>query len=326
MPRNIGLPWPFQSKSNLPFVNGGVFAAFLGQKYDAYYPTFVGPGTKLAPKITDQQTERYLDPFYGVTPDGQFSISGTREPAGDLHLDRLDRRKSLLDQFDDGRARLESNPRMALYDRQQQTAFSLLTSRKLRDALDVGREPQSRREQYGMTLFGQSCLAARRLVEAGARFVTVFWDAVGQYVGSTWDTHANHFPRLKEYLLPGMDMALSSLILDLESRGMLDETLVLWLSEHGRTPKLDPKPIGAGRHHWSRVYSVAMAGGGAGRGRVVGSSDRIGGDVRDTPVSPKDLLATSLHLLGIDPAMQMHDREGRPHPLVGDGRVRNEFI
>lgn len=327
LPRNIGLPWPFMSKSSLPNVNGGPFAAFLGQKYDPYCPTFVGPGTKIAPKVNDTQTDdRPLDPFAGLTPEGHFSISESGQPTPEFQLDRLNRRKSLLDQFDTARRKLETDPRLTLYDRQQQAAFSLLTSSKLRDALDVGREPQSVRDQYGMTLFGQSCLAARRLVEAGSKFITVFWDAVGLYNGSCWDTHANHFPRLKEYLLPGMDFALSGLILDLEARGMLDDTLIVWLSEHGRTPQIDSKPKGAARHHWSRVYSVMMAGGGVARGKVVGSSDKIGGDVRETPVSPKDLLATSLHLLGIDPHSLMRDLEGRPHPLVGESRVRNEFL
>jgi arylsulfatase A-like enzyme len=107
---------------------------------------------------------------------------------------------------------------------------------------------------------------------------------------------------------------------------LLDETLVLWLSEHGRTPKIDSKPKGAGRHHWSRVYSVALAGGGVARGRVVGSSDKQGGDVLDTPVSPKDLLATAFHLLGIDPDTHVHDAQKRPYRIAGDGEVRRELL
>ena len=132
------------------------------------------------------------------------------------------------------------------------------------------------------------------------QFVSVFWDPFEPFGGSCWDTHANHFPRLKDYLLPVFDEAYSALIEDLDERGLLDETLVLCISEHGRTPQIDSKPKGAGRHHWSRVYSAALAGGGIARGKVVGRSDAHGGDVADTPVSPKDILATSLHLLGID--------------------------
>jgi uncharacterized protein (DUF1501 family) len=205
-------------------------------------------------------------------------------------------------------------------------AFSLVTSTKMRDALDVGREPLSVRESYGMTLFGQACLAARRLVEAGSKFVTIFWDGFGQFAGCAWDTHANHYPRLKEYLLPGFDLAYSGLIRDLEARGLLDETLVLWMSEHGRTPRIDSKPKGAGRHHWSKAYSAVFAGGGMARGKVVGSTDRFGGEVRDTPISPKDILATTFHLLGIDPGTTVPDLQGRPMPIAGTGRLRRELL
>jgi len=111
-------------------------------------------------------------------------------------------------------------------------------------------------------------------------------DGFGQFGGCAWDTHQNHYPRLKEYLLPGFDRAYAALIEDLDARGLLDETLVLWLSEHGRTPRIVTRYKGGGRDHWSRVYSVALAGGGVARGRVVGESDRIGGDVKQTPVSP----------------------------------------
>jgi uncharacterized protein (DUF1501 family) len=196
----------------------------------------------------------------------------------------------------------------------------------MRDALDVGHEPLAVRERYGRTLFGQSCLCARRLVEAGSRFVTVFWDGYGVFETCGWDTHANHYPRLKEYLLPGFDRAFPALLMDLEARGLLDETLVIWMSEHGRTPKIDPRPKGCGRHHWSRAYSIALAGGGIAAGKVVGSTDRIGGDVKDVPVSPKDILATAFHLLGIHPATTVSDTLGRPLLIAGDGRVRPELI
>src|SRR5436305_97959 len=149
-----------------------------------------------------------------------------------------------------------------------------------------------------MTLFGQSCLAARRLIEAGSKFVTVFFDAYGLNAGS-WDTHHNHFARLKDFLLPVFDQTFTALILDLEQRGLLDETLVLVLSEHGRTPQIDNKPRGGGRHHWSRAYSQIYAGGGMARGHVVGRTDKSAGDVVENPISPKDILATAFHLLGI---------------------------
>src|SRR5207302_11271722 len=162
---------------------------------------------------------------------------------------------------------------------------------KVRTALDRSRGPPALRESYGMTVFGQAALAARRLVEAGSRFVTVFWDEFG-LAGSGWDTHWDHYPRMKDELLPGLDRALAGLIEDLDARGLLDETLVLVLSEHGRTPKLQSSK-GAGRDHWSRAYSAVLAGGGIARGKVIGKTDRIAGSVVERPISPKDVLATA---------------------------------
>ena len=176
-----------------------------------------------------------------------------------------------------------------------------------------------------MTLFGQACLAARRLVEAGSKFISVFWDPVGPYGISVWDTHENHFPRMKNYLLPVFDQTYPALIRDLDQRGLLDETLVVCISEHGRTPRLG-NMRGGGRDHWSRAYSAVLAGGGIGRGNVVGRTDRIAGDVENTPVSPKDVLATTFYLLGIDPHTMIRDRLNRPLPIAGTGVVRHEFF
>ena len=176
-----------------------------------------------------------------------------------------------------------------------------------------------------MTLFGQSALAARRLVEAGCKFVTVFFDAYGLNAGG-WDTHDNHFERLKDFLLPVFDQTYSALILDLEARGLLDETLVLCLSEHGRTPRLNPKAKGGGRDHWSRAYCQVYAGGGMGKGNLVGRTDSIAADVRDTALSPKDVLATTFHLLGIDPQTTVPDRSNRLLPIAGGGEVRRELL
>ncbi len=208
------------------------------------------------------------------------------------------------------------------FDRFQQMALSLVSSSRVHEALDILREPMKLRDQYGMTLFGQSCLAARRLVEAGSRFVTVFWDEFA-YLNTDWDTHWNHHYRLKDRLLPGFDAAFSALILDLETRGLLDETLVVWMSEHGRTPKFNGN---AGRDHWSRAYSIAMAGGGVGRGQVVGRSDKIAGDVAENPVSPKDILATIFHLLGIDCHTTIPNRVNQPMPVAGTGKLRRDLL
>jgi hypothetical protein len=325
VPRNVGLPWLLNSKTDMR-VDAGPYAAFLGQAYDPVWTDFDGTGTHITPHYTDGQKRDFRSPFGGVTPADRFHLSAAAQLPVDVPAERLGRRRSLLHQFDRLRRDLDAHDPTGAFDHYQQTAFSLLTTSRMREALDIGREPLTVRESYGMTLFGQACLAARRLVEAGSKFVTVFWDGYGQFSGCAWDTHANHYPRLKEYLLPGLDQALPGLLRDLEGRGLLDETLVLWMSEHGRTPKIDPKPKGAGRHHWSRAYSILMAGAGVPRGKVVGSTDRQGGDVRETPVSPKDILATAFHLLGIDPHTTVSDALGRPVPIAGNGEVRPELL
>src|SRR5204863_418423 len=127
-------------------------------------------------------------------------------------------------------------------------------------------------------------------------------------------------------LLPGFNLAFPALIRDLEERGLLDSTMVIWMSEHGRTPRIDSKPKGAGRHHWSKVYNVVLAGGGTPGGKVVGSSDKHAAEVKETPISPKDVLATAFHLLGIDPETTVSDALGRPMPIAGDGRARPELM
>ncbi|MFM9066954.1 MAG: DUF1501 domain-containing protein, partial [Planctomycetota bacterium] len=167
---------------------------------------------------------------------------------------------------------------------------------------------------------------ARRLVEAGSRFVSVFWDAFGTYFSGGWDTHQNHYPRLKQYLLPGFDAAFAALIEDLEQRGLLDDTLIVCTTEHGRTPQIDSKPAGAARHHWSKAYCTLLAGGGAARGAVGGRTDGQAGEVMDLPITPKDIQATAFHWLGIPAETQMPDRLGRPLPIAGEGRVRRELL
>jgi hypothetical protein len=323
MPRNIALPWMVNSKTDM-LVNAGPFAAFLGQAHDPLWTDFTGPGTRVVPHYTDGQTRDFHDPFGGTVANGRFILSTDGRLRDDVPVERLNLRRSLLNQFEQAQRRLDTTGH--IFDHHRQRAYSLLTSNAVHQALDISRESPALRERYGMTLFGQSCLAARRLIEAGTKFVSVFWDGYGQFGNCAWDTHNNHFPRLKEYLLPGFDLAYPTLIDDLRQRGLLDETLVLCLSEHGRTPQIDSRPRGAGRHHWSRVYSTVLAGGGIARGRVVGSSDRLGGDVRDTPVSPKDILATSFHLLGIDPHTLVPDAQGRPLPIAGDGEMRPELL
>jgi hypothetical protein len=324
-PRNIGLPWRFCSKGSSPD-QAGPYAAFLGNGYDPFWMDFTGKGTVVVPKLADGQAEQVRDPHAGIETAARFQLSQGCQLPDELSSQRFDARVHLLQQFDASRTMMDQAASLGTYNAHQQRAVSLIGSNRIREAIDVGRESPALRERYGMTLFGQSCLAARRLVEAGARFVSVFWDPYGPHGASVWDTHSNHFPRLKNYLLPVFDQSYSALITDLEDHGLLDETLVMCTSEHGRTPQIDSNPVGGGRHHWSRAYSSVFAGGGMARGKVVGQTDSIAGDVVETPISPKDMQATAYHLLGYDESTTIPDHQGRPHSIAGDGQVRPELL
>ena len=314
VPDNIALPFPFSSKRKGEVPRAGPYAAFLGSKYNPHFTRFDGTANRQITKTLLPETLTCDEPYVGIDPDCRFTLGdATRLPA-EVTVDRLNTRKSLLEQMEDAR-----RSRVPTGDPFRERAYDLIGNEAVRNALDVSREPPKSRDRYGQTLFGQSCLAARRLVEAGSKFVTVFWDEFG-LAGSGWDTHWEHFPRLRNELMPGFDRGYAGLISDLDERGMLDDTLVLVLSEHGRTPKLE-NARGGGRDHWSRAYSAFLAGGGVARGRVVGKTDKHGGEVTDGPVSPKDVLATSLHLLGYDLETTLTDRLGRPQSLVPTGKV-----
>jgi hypothetical protein len=324
VPRNLFLPWPFSTRRVGEVARAGPYGGFLGPSFDPVATEFVGEGTKPASKKLLTQTWDGMEPYRGVTPSSRFQLSAVSAPGPELTFDRLDRRRSLLEQLERARPLAEAALDRGQLESQRAMAYSLLASDRLRRAFDLEQESGATRDLYGMTLFGQAALTARRLVEAGGRFVSVFWDEFG-LAGTGWDTHDQHYPRMRDELLPGLDRTLSGLLLDLDARGLLDETLVLVLSEHGRTPRLANVP-GAGRDHWSRCYSVALAGGGVARGRVVGRSDKIASDPVERPVSPKDILATAYHLLGIDPATEFADRQGRPLALVPTGRVVPELL
>jgi hypothetical protein len=324
VPRNLLLPWPFSSQRVGEVARAGPYGGFLGPSLDPVTTEFVGKGTKAASKKLLQQTWEGMEPYRGITPESRFRLSSVTSTGPELTLDRLDRRRSLLDQLEDSRPGAETEWARAGVDKHRAMAYSLLGSERLKRAFDLDQERPATRELYGITLFGQATLTARRLVEAGGRFVSVFWDEYG-LAGTGWDTHDQHYPRMKDELLPGLDRTLSGLLLDLDSRGLLDETLVLVLSEHGRTPRIQGVP-GGGRDHWARCYSVLLAGAGIARGRVVGRSDKIASDPAERPVSPKDILATAYHLLGIDPGTEMRDRQGRPLPLVAEGQVVPELL
>ena len=318
VPRNFGLPFPIGSKRRL---KPGPFGAFLGATYDPTWSEFRAPGTREALRDSgapDVPTKVIADPYLGILPTDRFEST-----AGDERVssDQLHGRLSLLTQLE--RLRPDSVA-PAKFEKHRTVARSLLTSRKLHDALDVQREPPKQREGYGMTLFGQSCLAARRLLEAGGKFVTVCWDEYG-LVNTGWDTHIHMRSRLKGELGPGLDNAFATLLEDLDARGLLEETAIVVLSEHGRTPRIQSVSEG-GRDHWSRAYSALFAGGGFAKGRVVGQTDHVASEVTDNPFSPKDIVATLLYLLGIDPQTEVQDQFGRPFAVGGEGRVRAELL
>lgn len=324
--QNVALPFHFSSqRSDQPF-RAGPYGAFLGAGFNPTWTEFVGDGTVDIHKERAGGQFSYdgPEPYLGTTTDSHFRIASTA-PLPNVNLDRLDRRRTLLEQFDGARRDLERSSAGSSLNKFQDLAFSLIGSPEVAEALDVRREPESTRELYGHTLFGQGCLAARRMIEAGTRLTSVFWDEYG-LAGDAWDTHFAHYPRMKDQLMPPFDQAFSGLILDLEQRGMLDDTLVVCLSEHGRTPKLN-KATGGGRDHWAKAYSAIFAGGGIARGNVIGMTDAHASEVVSHPVSPKDVLATMYHLLGIHPHTTIPDRGGRPVPLVPEtARVVSEML
>ena len=196
-----------------------------------------------------------------------------------------------------------------------QRATELMTSKAAKEAFDINKEPAELRDAYGRNTLGQSCLMARRLVEAGVRCVTVDH--------ANWDTHYHNFRVLKEDLLPKFDMAIPTFFRDMDQRGLLKRTVVVVTGEFGRTPKINAK---AGRDHWSRGFTVAIGGGGVQGGRVVGKSNKWAEEPAENPYGPEDLCATVYHLLGINPRSEMHTPDGRPIMLTNNGRLIKELF
>jgi hypothetical protein len=252
-------------------------------------------------------------PDYSV---GELSLSA-EVPAG-----RTRRRQELLGKLDVQRRRLAQRMEVAAAGSHQDRAFSILSAREAVNAFDLTREPMSVRERYGMNIHGQAVLQARRLVEAGVPLVTVFWQNDGiTNVSVYWDTHSRNFIDLKTRLCPATDQAFTALLEDLEARGMLDDTLIVWTGEMGRTPRVGqsvPGGAGAGRDgrdHWAKVFTSVLAGGGIKGGTVHGASDRYAAYPAMNPTSPADLAATVYHCLGVDLHTMIHDRLNRPMSL-----------
>lgn len=250
-----------------------------------------------------------------------FALPELSLPAG-LSVDRLHRRRELQQLVDQQVRLLEYSDAAQGFDEYYQRAISMLTSDGVRKAFDLSAEPESMRDRYGRTTYGQSCLLARRLVEAGVKFVTVYFSSSigGRRVNEGgWDTHGFDNTRMynivDKYQLPITDQTLPTLLDDLESRGLLEDTLVVWMGEFGRTPEINKNES---RDHWPACYTALLAGGGVKRGYAYGKSDERAKYPAENPVRPEDLAATIYKLMGIDPQTEIFDRNNRPLVIGGD--------
>ncbi|HWE94532.1 MAG TPA: DUF1501 domain-containing protein [Tepidisphaeraceae bacterium] len=291
LPPHVILPEPMgPTGGNMPH---GQDAGFLGKAYD---PFVLGAD----PSKKDFKVPDLLPPGY-------------------LGAARVDRRQKLRDAVDGTVKQFEAGENAALMNEDFHTAFKLMTSTKARDAFDLTKEPESVRQRYGMNRFGQCCLLARRLVEAGVRCVTVntFLTVFNEI---TWDIHGSlpftSIAGMKEIVAPMYDQGYSALIEDLHQRRMLDNTMVCALAEFGRTPRVNPA---GGRDHWPACWTVYFAGGGVQGGRVVGRSDDIGAYPAERPVTAAEVVATIYHSLGVDLETTLPGPQGRPFGIVDSG-------
>ncbi len=286
MPTYVSYPHVIRDGSIVP----GQGASFLGKTHDPF--------------------------FFSEDPnDSNFQLPELSLPSG-ISVDRLQRRRELQTIIDRQARLLETSAAAKGFDRYYERAMSMITAPNVRQAFDLESEPEQVREAYGRTTYGQSCLLARRLVEAGVKFVTVYYSNSigGRRVNSGgWDTHGFDNTRMykivDKYQHPMTDQTLPTLLDDLENRGLLDETLVVWTGEFGRTPKINKNES---RDHWPLCYTTLLAGGGVQGGSVYGTSDEHAMYPAEHPVRPDDLAATMFYLLGIDPATEVMDVSNRP--------------
>jgi hypothetical protein len=298
IPSSVAYPYVLRDGSVTP----GQHASFLGKSYDPF--------------------------FIGQDPNNAgFRLPELSLPSS-LSVDRLEDRRGLQRLIDQQSDLLAWSETARGIDHFYSRALTMLSSPNVKQAFDLSSEPERLRDDYGRTTYGQSCLLARRLVEAGVRFVTVYYSpTIGGKGNGGWDTHGDNFNQLRDRLLPNTDRAVPTLIRDLQSRGLLDETLVVWMGEFGRSPKItNTKQFGPnGRDHWPNCYTVLFAGGGTVPGAIYGSSDRIGAYPSTDPVTPDDVAATMFWALGIDPATEVTDTLGRPLPIAAGKPINAIF-
>jgi hypothetical protein len=244
---------------------------------------------------------------------GDYRVQDLVPPEG-VTFDRVEQRRAMLQAMDGFSRHVEQTPATAGRDAFYEQAYRLMTSPAAKGAFDLTREPAAVRERYGRSRVGASCLLARRLVEAGSRFVTV--------VDTGWDTHSQIFKELPDSRFPGsgklpaLDRAYAALLIDLADRGLLDNTLVLLMGEFGRTPKINAS---GGRDHWPRAGWACLAGGGVRGGQVIGATDATGEVPADAPIRPEDLACSVLRLLGVDPTKEYVTPAGRPMKILERG-------
>ncbi len=240
-------------------------------------------------------------------------------PPPEIGQVRLQRRRRLRELVETKIKQFEATPDAELLEKNFQTAYRLMTSKQAREAFDISKEPPKVRQRYGMTRFGQCCLLARRLIEAGVRFVTIN-TFITVFNEITWDIHGSKpftsIEGMRDIVAPMYDQAYTALIEDLDQRGLLPDTLVCNLAEFGRTPRINPA---GGRDHWPQCWTVYFAGGGVKGGRVVGKSDPIGAVPVERPVKPAEVVATIFHSLGLDLETHLPGPQSRPFPLVDYG-------
>jgi hypothetical protein len=306
----------------------GSVLARLGRGRDPL-PPFVSMRPKLpgdVPRFVEQSRGQFAG-WLGQTFDPVTIDANPNEPnyrVGDFELPaevslaRLDHRRGLLEALEQQIEHLALAGSAGVMSRQYRRSFELLHSATGQGAFQLDDEPAELRAAYGMNPHGQSVLQARRLIERGVPLVTVFWPNDGiKNVSVYWDTHSRNFIDLKERLMPVTDLAFSTLLDDLEDRGLLDETLVIWTGEFGRTPRIGQRNSDAGagkdgRDHWPNCFTTVLAGGGIRGGVVYGASDRHAAYPASDAVAPVDLIATAYHCLGVEPELVLHDNQNRP--------------
>ncbi len=289
----------------------GPYGGYLGSRFDPVI-------TLCQPKF-DREFNQDKESYNPITPFGDPFLPSL-EASGEITVDRLNRRKTLLEQIDARIVKAVASPPVESLDRFQREAFDLLTSSKTREAFDLSREPAALEKRYGENLYGSCLLAARRLVEAGVKFIGITTESKG---AGHWDNHENNFNMLRQFQLPALDAMYTTLIDDLDQRGLLDETLVVVMGEMGRSPRINAK---AGRDHWPQCGFALLTGGGVKRGLVYGATDEQGAYPVENPVSSGDIVATIYELVGVDPRMTVPDLSGRPIHIAHGGEPIREII